>query len=178
MNSTQHDYFLLQTGVWRVNESVRYAYVPHLANVVLVHLFRVAVLTLRVWLGTVRVRVRIEYALNERRKNMGERIFERGNCFASGVLWVVLQQALPDRGARCSETRTPARVTNIIVAFSYACYLRLVPIRFELDEQLGEVVVYFHRISVLRVIYCLSTGRGKLQHRSLNTPSYRWVRTS
>lgn len=40
----------------------------HLANVMLVQPFRVAVLTHQVWLGTIRVRV--EYALNEQRENV------------------------------------------------------------------------------------------------------------
>jgi hypothetical protein len=56
-------------------------HVPHLVNVVLVWLFRVAVLTLRVWLSTVRIRVRVEHALNERHEDMREWIFEWGFCF-------------------------------------------------------------------------------------------------
>jgi hypothetical protein len=43
-----------------------------------------------------------------------------------------------------------------------------VPIQFEFDEQrLGEVtVVYFHRLFVLCIIYCLTTERGEL-HASI-----------
>jgi hypothetical protein len=71
----------LLPDVWRDNGGVRYVYVPHLANVVLVQLFCVAVVTLRVWLSTVSVRVRVEYALNERREDVREWIFKWGLCF-------------------------------------------------------------------------------------------------
>ena len=63
-SSAQHD-LLLQTNFGLVNERVGHADVPHLANVVRVDLFRMAVLASLVVVG---VRIRAERALNERRE--------------------------------------------------------------------------------------------------------------
>ena len=46
-----------------------------------VQLFRVVVLTFRAWLGTVRFRIRVECALNERGKDVRDEISEWGGCF-------------------------------------------------------------------------------------------------
>jgi hypothetical protein len=140
-------------------EGVRYAYVPHLANVVLVQLFRVAILTLQVWLGTVRVRV--EYALNVRRENVRDRIFEWGDFALGGFVGSPLIGTSGSRSFDVLEHLPQRALRNTVVELSWACHLHLVPIRFEFDTRLGEVVVYFHRISVLCVIYCLTTERAR-----------------
>jgi hypothetical protein len=56
-----------------VNERVGHADVPHLANVVRVHLFRVAVLALLVVVG---VRIRAERALNKRHESVRDGILK------------------------------------------------------------------------------------------------------
>jgi hypothetical protein len=72
-----------------------------------------------------------------------------------------------DRLFRIEELDVPEHIPqralrNIVIELSCACYLHLLSIRFEFDERLGEVVVYLNRVSVLCVIYCLTTECGEL----------------